>query len=49
MEHNRVTKEPYNKSFSGKEPIYYNGEILFCLLSEKAFLNLKTMNVIHTL
>lgn len=49
IEQNRVTREPYDKIFFGKEPIYHNREIPFCLLSKKSFLNLKAMNVTHTL
>lgn len=48
MEQNRVTGEPYNKGFLGKELIHYKRQIPFCLLSEKSHLNLKAMDVTYT-
>ena len=46
---NRVKKEPYDKIFLGKESVYYNKEMTFCLISETTILNLETMHVIYAL
>ena len=46
---NRVKKEPYDKIFLGKESVYYNKEMTFCLILETTILNLETMHVICAL
>ena len=47
MERNRVTRDPYDKKILVGETIYYNKEIPSCLLSQKLFLNLETMDTIY--
>ena len=46
---NRVKREPYDKIFLGKESVYYNKEMTFCLILETTILNLETMHVICAL